>query len=124
MPITQRWTDTEVRALLIQAEQAGLAAGHAVTPIPMTVMDPATGHVFEPVADGVCGFAWVTIDGRGPLADYAKRSGRWVKGYPKGLTHYVHDFNQSLTRKEAYAHAFAKVLNDAGFKALAGSRMD
>lgn len=120
----QRWTDTELRALLIKAEEAGRAAGFSVSPIPMTVVDPATGHQYAPVADGMCGFAWVTIDGRGPLADYAKRTGQWTKGYPKGLSRYVHEFNQSVTRKEAFAYAFAKVLTEAGFKAYSASRLD
>jgi hypothetical protein len=36
----------------------------------------------------------------------------------------VRDFNQSLQKKEAYAYAFAKVLNQAGINAHVESRMD
>jgi hypothetical protein len=37
---------------------------------------------------------------------------------------WVFDYNQSMELKEAYAHAYAKVLRDAGFNAYANSRMD
>ena len=46
------------------------------------------------------------------------------KAYPTGLHFWVGLFNQSMTRKEAYASAFAKVLNEAGIQAYADSRMD
>jgi hypothetical protein len=46
------------------------------------------------------------------------------KNYGGGYALSVQDFNQSLTRKEAYAHAFAKVLNDHGITAYTDSRMD
>jgi len=121
---TKRWTDTECRALLAEADQAGWAAGQAAQPIPMQIFDPRTGHAYEPVTDGVCGFASIIIRGVGPLANYAKRTGQWTKGYRKGLTRYVHEFNQSLTRKEAFAHAYVKVLRAAGFDAHIDSRLD
>lgn len=120
----------EVRAaklntLLNDAHLAGLKAGNEVVPVPMVVSGG-----YAPIADGLCGFAWVTIKGIGPLAKHVKsimtrdpRSG-WSKGYPSGLTLWVHEFNQSITRKEAYAYAFAQVLRAAGFSAVSGSRLD
>ena len=93
--------DKEFAALLSEAHAAGWAAG----------------------------FAWVTIKGTGPLASYVRKEtkagrGRWRKGYPSGLQCSVWEFNQSIDRKYAYAAAFAKVLNAAGFTAYAESRMD
>ena len=37
---------------------------------------------------------------------------------------WVGEFNQSVTRKEAYAQAFAEVLREAGVTAYASSRKD
>ena len=34
------------------------------------------------------------------------------------------EFNQSLTRKEAYCEAFARVLGESGLRAYVDSRMD
>ena len=113
---------TDPRLLLHEAHRAGMEAGLRAMPTPMLVTNDRTSQRWV-VEDGACGFAWVTIKGNGPLAKAAKAHG-WQKGYPKGLTHWVHEFNQSLTRKEAYAHAFAKVLRDAGYEAWPGSRMD
>ena len=120
---------TDFQALFDKAREAGLAAGRAAIPTPMIVsrVDPVTDRVLEtypPVMDGVCGFAWVTIKGTTPFARWAKKAGLVSKAHPSGYWFWIGDFNQSLTRKEAYARAFAEVLREAGVTAYAGSRMD
>ena len=75
------------------------------------------------VNDGVCGFASVIIKDI-KFANALKKMGLGRKNYGGGYALSVSDFNQSLTRKEAYAHAFAKVLNDNGITAYTDSRMD
>jgi hypothetical protein len=37
---------------------------------------------------------------------------------------WVHQFDQSITRKEAYAAAYADTLRKHGIEAYAGSRLD
>ena len=44
--------------------------------------------------------------------------------YYGGHTIWVSDFGQSVTRKENYARAFAKVLGDNGITAYNMSRLD
>ncbi len=46
------------------------------------------------------------------------------KAYRGGWEIAVHEGGQSIELKSAYAHAFAKVLQEAGLKAYAGSRLD
>jgi hypothetical protein len=47
-----------------------------------------------------------------------------TKAYPSGLMIWVSEGNQSYDRKRAYAEAYARVLNEAGIKAYANSRLD
>jgi hypothetical protein len=115
-----------------EAHEAGMAAGNAAQPVPMIVGSPSTpfGNDIDPrqpqyyVADGVCGFAWVHLDGREPFAKFCKENGLGHKGYPKGFDVSVHQFGQSMARKEAYAGAYARVLRDHGIDAYVQSRMD
>jgi hypothetical protein len=113
-----------------QARAAGLLAAQAaqVTPMivnahanPLDSHSPVTRSYF--VSDGVCGFASVVIKNI-KFANQLKKMGLGRKNYGGGYALSVQDFNQSLTRKEAYAHAFAKVLNDNGITAYTNSRMD
>lgn len=113
-----------------QACQAGFDAGLACIPVPMTVTeaDPITGQPRGKqwvVDDGPCGFAWVTIrPARGPLVSYLKAQGIGRNGYGGGWRVSIHEWNQSITRKEAHAHALAEVLRAAGVDAYADSRLD
>jgi len=115
-----------------EAHSAGMAAGKAAIPTPMTVYEadglsnrPKPGGKSWYVSEGVCGFAWVTIpDGRSSFARWAAKQKLGHKGYPKGFDLWVHQFGQSMTRKEAYARAYAKVLRDNGIDAYPRSRMD
>lgn len=110
--------------LVAQAQAAGQAAGEAVGVAPMIVADSFTGQVYAPVLDGVCGFAWVNVAGNTAFGRWAKAQGLASKAYGGGLNIRARGFGQSLTRKEAYAQAFAAVLTDAGISAVAESRMD
>ena len=118
----------QAQDLYTQARAAGLAAAAAVQVTPMIVQQ--CRGLFDPtivrqhvVNDGVCGFASVVIKNI-KFANQLKKMGLGRKNYGGGYALSVQDFNQSLTRKEAYAHAFAKVLNDHGITAYTDSRMD
>lgn len=113
-----------------RAHAAGLAAGAAITPQPMTVMEVDLDDVRIPgtpvyhVAEGLCGFAWVTVKGNTAFGKWAKKNDLARPDYPSGLAFWVHEFNQSVARKEAYAGAFAKVLRENGIVAYSHSRLD
>jgi hypothetical protein len=135
-------------ALVQEAHAAGEAAGRASKPVPMVVeghahplddSSPVVDSWF--VADGVCGFAWITLFAKGTEA---KRFVNWLTGtqkparpdlappitarkkYSGGHEIWVSGFDQSMQRKEAYAQAFANVIRGKieGLSAYAGSRMD
>ena len=85
------------------------------------------------VADGVCGFAWVNVyPGNCPFANWLKATKRGehdsyyggvsVNGI--GYRDERGNWSQSMTRNEAYCHAFAVVLNQKGINAHARSRID
>lgn len=118
--------------LMTAARAAGLAAANAMTPTPMIVTEhenplndasPIKKSYYVP--SGVCGFAWIVVKpGISSFARWLVKEGIAHKHYYGGVAIWVSDFGQSMERKEAYAHAFAKVLSDAGYKAWAESRMD
>jgi hypothetical protein len=119
----------EFSELYSKAHAAGMAAGQSVIPDPMIVqqvgLDNRVIKTYAPVMDGVCGFAWVKIKGNTGFARWAKKAGVARSSYPNGLQIWVGEFNQSMTRKEAYAEAFATVLRAHGVVEAAGySRMD
>ena len=116
-----------------EAHNAGMKALQASTPTPMVVYDadPRTG---APVAggkqyyesEGACGFAWVNIRPASTsfsryLSDQKIAS---KDSYEGGMKVWVSQGGQSITRKEAYASAFADALRTHGVKADAGSRLD
>jgi hypothetical protein len=120
--------------LYLRAHQAGLAAGNAAEVVPMTVQqhanpaDDASPVVQQwHVAGGVCGFAWVSVKpGNSSFAKWLVANGKGrTDHYAGGVTVWVGEFGQSMTRKEAYAYAFANTLQAAGItRAYANSRMD
>lgn len=124
--------DADFRALVDKARLAGLAAVDAMNPTPMVVTertnpldDASPVKKAWYVADGVCGFAWITVrPGNSPFANWLKKNGLARKAYGGGVDIWVSEFNQSMQRKEAYAGAFARVLSEAGITAYMGSRMD
>jgi hypothetical protein len=121
------------QALYYKADAAGKDAVANLKVIPMVV-----GHAkgffgndidySKPtyyVEDGLCGFAWVNIKpANSKFANWLKKQGLARKGTYGGLSMWIRDYNQSVQKKEAYAHAFAKVLQDAGINAYADSRLD
>ena len=116
-----------------EAYAAGLKAGKEAIPTPMIVGQPTTplGNDIDFkkqtyfVSEGACGFAWVNISpARGAFVTYLKKIGEGHKAYYGGYEFFVHEFGQSITRKEAFAYAFAKVLRSYGIPASAGSRLD
>jgi hypothetical protein len=118
-----------------EAHTAGVRAAQNCTVTPMIVGTPKTflgseldySKPVEVVADGVCGFAWVNIKpGNSAFANWLKKKGlARTDSYYGGVTIWVSDYNQSMTRKSAYAGAFARVLNENGYtRAYAMSRMD
>jgi len=119
--------------LFESAHEAGLKAGREVGVTPMVVgtptelfgneidWDKSTYHV----SDGVCGFAGVVIKpARGKFVSFLKKMGLGWKHYYGGFYYTCREFNQSLTRKEAYCEAFARVLGDAGLSCYVDSRLD
>lgn len=126
--------DAEFAALFAKAHEAGMAAGQACTPTPMVVQQhasplddssPVTQQWHVP--DGACGFAWVKIgDARQPFCRWLKRTGKVRdRSYGGGYSIWVSEFGQSIARKEAYARAFAKVLQEGGIQRVyADSRLD
>ena len=119
--------------LLEKAHLMGMDAGRRVGVTPMVVgtptelfgneidWDKSTYHV----SDGVCGFAGVVIKpARGKFVSYLKSLGMGYKHYYGGWYVSVREFGQSMTRKEAYADAFSKVLTEEGVRCYVDSRMD
>ena len=119
--------------LLETAHLMGMDAGRRVGVTPMVVGSPSTplGSDIDYskktyfVEGGVCGFAGVVIKpARGKFVSYLKSIGMGHKHYYGGYYVSVRAFGQSMTRKEAYAEAFAKVLGEAGISCYVDSQMD
>lgn len=125
METTVRQTIT-VAELAELAHKAGRKAADEIIPQPMVVVDGTTKAVVDVVDDGLCGFAWINIKpARGAFVNYLKaREWGSRNEYAGGWEIWVSNYNQSVTRKYAYAQAFAEVLNQYGIKAYAGSRLD
>jgi hypothetical protein len=124
----------EFEALYAKADAAGAAAATGMTPDTMIVGTPTTllGNTIDRskqvyvVPEGPCGFAWITIHpATCSFARWLKKAGK-TKGraYGGGTQIWVSAYGQSAQRKDAYAVAFANVLNAAGIKAYAGGRLD
>lgn len=103
------------------AHRNGMDAVRNLEVKPMYVTD---GRTTWKVDDGLCGFAEIRFKGNTGFGKWAKAQGVAKKNYSGGLYIWVHDFNQSHARKEAYARAFAKVLNENGVEAYYSSRLD
>jgi hypothetical protein len=121
---------SECAALFMKAHAAGMGAGQGCKPVPMVVQqrDVVTGEViktYEPIMDGVCGFASVIVrPGTSAFARYLKTSHGAHKHYYGGTEYWIGFFGQSYERKRAYGIAFAEVLNAAGVDAYVHSALD
>lgn len=111
----------DLEAIYQEAYEAGMAAGTAVAPIPMTVV--GGGKSFY-VSEGACGFAWINVPGNSAFGKFLKKEKGCRNDYPKGVAWWVGEFNQSMARKEAFAYAAAGVLQKHGIEAYGRSRMD
>ena len=126
--------NVQFEAAYNKATAAGRAAGEAAKPCAMVVQahdnpaddaSPVTQQWYVP--DGPCGFAWVKVmPGNCAFANWLKKNKLARKAYGGGVDIWISAFGQSMQRKEACAHAIAKVLNDElpGLKIYANSRMD
>lgn len=124
--------------ILAEAEKLGYMAGRKIVPEPMTVVERAglsmnapIVKVYKPIADGVCGFAWVVVkSGSTSFARWLQREGKSHKRYHGGVSIWVRDHNQSYTRKMAHAEAMADYLNEHieelgnNLTIFAGGRLD
>ena len=119
--------------LLERAHLMGMDAGRVASVTPMIVGSPSTPFGSDIdyskktyfVEGGACGFAGVVIKpARGKFVSYLKSIGIGHKHYYGGYYVSVREFNQSLTRKEAYADAFAKGLTEEGMRCYVDSWMD
>jgi hypothetical protein len=121
-----------INSIFYKAHNAGNAAVTQTTVTPMIVtqaanpLDDSSAVVNAWVVnDGVCGFASVIIKpATSKFAKFLVANQLARKHYAGGVSMSIRDFNQSLTKKEAYAQGFAKVLNDNGITAYVDSRMD
>jgi hypothetical protein len=129
--------DAAHRELYERAHDAGMKAAEGHTPVPMivqqhsNVMDDNSPVVQSwNVGGGVCGFSWTVIrPGNCSFANWMKKNGKGkYSEYERGVLVWAgsefSDFGQSMTTKEAYSHAFANVISDAGINITTYSRMD
>jgi len=116
-------SDSKFAGVLEAALAAGAAAGAAIVPNPMVVTSGSTGEKWF-VADGVCGFGWVSFPGNTAFGRWAKKNGHARSHYPSGLSIWSKLMTQSMARNEAWAYAVAEVLRENGIAASAGSRID
>jgi len=126
----------EFESLYAAADAAGMEAVAGARVVPMVVGSPTTpfGSDIDPnkptyfVEDGACGFAWVNIKpGNCGFANWLKNQKlARPDSYYGGVSVWVSKFSQSVQKKEAYARAFANVIEDSGLvkSAYAQSRMD
>lgn len=122
----------QVKEIYIQAHNAGNSAVQSATITPMVVTQKAnplndSSDTVKQwyVEDGICGFASVIVKpANSKFAKFLIENQLGRKSYTGGVHMSVRDFNQSLQKKEAYAHAFAKVLRDNGINAWSESRID
>ena len=118
--------ENDIPYIVTRAHMAGLEAGDKVVPKVFDIVD-MEDRVIDTLEDGLCGFAWVTIKpNRGPLVAYLKKNQLGQAAYQNGggFIVWIDRYNQSVTRKYAYAVAFARVLQSHGVNAVAGSRLD
>ncbi len=117
----------------VAAHEAGMAAGVNAVCVPMVVQEHANPlndsspviKTYAPVMDGVCGFSYSVIKpATHPFVKWLKEQKIGRSHYGGGYAIWCHQFNQSMTRKEAYCAAFCEVLNRHGIKAYYESRMD
>ena len=106
------------------AHSAGMSAMNAAKPRPVVFYDAHNPSERYHEAGGLCGFAWIKFAGNTAWGRWAKKAKIARENHPSGLYVWVREGGQSVELKEAYANAYAKVLQDAGIKAYAQSKLD
>jgi len=76
------------------------------------------------VESGCCGFAEIRFKLNTAFGKWAVKNKIAQKSCMGGGYIWVHEFGQSLERKEKYASEYAKVLQENGISAYSSSRMD
>jgi hypothetical protein len=130
--------------ILREADERARAVAEAVTPHPMVVTEadvltgkPIPGAQTWTIPEGPCGFAWVRVSAKDtvsrrfindlknlkPADEYGHEEWRH-DSYYGGFSKFIGLYNQSVTRKEAYAHEYARVLRAYGIDAHGASRLD
>ena len=116
--------ENSIKSIFSDAIRAGQVAMENAIPEAMMIHGGARTYLVE---GGVCGFGWVNIYGvrsNSKLGKALIQLGCRRDSYTKSLSYWISDGGQSMERKEAYAHAMARVLQDAGLRAYGNSRMD
>ena len=124
----------DYKQIIKEASEAASNAVQEAKPRPIKVglakgmsneIIPGTEEVWD---EGVCGFAWIKISGRGGFAKYVRENGIGRKGVYGGVEIWSSNINnysgQSMERKEASMYAASKVLAKHGIKNTVYSRMD
>lgn len=120
-----------------EAQEAARSAWDSAVPIPMIVyttkglsdVPDLTKPVYR-VDEGVCGFAWLEMDGRTGLAKYLKKLGIGRKQTTGGYVISSWELvpadrqSQSFQRKDSAVRAAAEVFQRHGLKARPVSRLD
>ena len=133
------------RQIYREACEAGERAMREAKPTPMIVSEadglsdrPKAGGKSWYVPSGICGFAWIRVRGNSWFIRELKKIGlaeddrnnwasraRFLKdNYYGGYSFSVREGGQSMELKEAYAQAFANVLESYEIPASSSSRMD
>lgn len=110
--------DKSFDEIYAEADEAGRIASNTCIP----GYDGPT-NIFS--VEGACGFAWVNVECNTAFGRWLKKSGKVKhRAYGGGYDIWCHYGNQSMTRKEAWASEFARVLENYGIEGRIGSRMD
>jgi hypothetical protein len=103
------------------AHAAGIAAGQAARPTPMTIVERVNPlddsspikRQYAPVMDGICGTAYVKVrPGNSSFARWLKKHRSAFTAYYGGVQFSVNDFGQSYERAMAYATAYAATVRE------------
>ncbi len=118
-------------------EASNTGENHVPTPMVVTErINPLDNesplkNVYEPISDGVCGFAWIVIyPGTSSLAKYAKKYQGFAPHYYGGVALNVRKYGQSYERKTMFAHTFVETLTKElgeyakGVRIGTGGRLD
>lgn len=106
-----------------EAHAAGHAAATRTQLNPFKIVCHRSKRTYD-VPD-TCGFAFIHFAGNTSFGRWAKNTGlAFRSSYWGGNMISVHDYDQSMSRKSAYANAYAEVLRTHGINAYSRSQID